>query len=282
MAPGYGPPADPQRDRPATVTLASLLLVLVTGASLAYLGGRIGITGIVLDALDREYAGTPVGDYTGVVVATLYLDAAVYVLFGLVLGVFGPLLLAPRNGVRIATWVVGALGSCCGVFSLLGAAFGFLTGTFTEPPDATAQEFELIWEESLPVWYQPVNIGAPLVGVLALLGAMVLLALPASNEFYRKPARAAAPPYPPPYQPGYPPPGPPGIPAQGAPPPGPPPGMPPPPPGIPPQGPPPGMPPPGVPPQAPPPGAPPHPGMPPQQPPPGTPPQGAPGAPPGS
>src|SRR5690606_35603073 len=145
---------------------------------------------------------------------------------------------------------------CCGVFSLMGAAFGFLTGTFTEPPDATAQEFELIWEESLPVWYQPVNIGAPLVGVLALLGAMVLLALPASNEFYRKPARAAAPPYPPPYQPGYPPPGPPGIPAQGAPPPGIPPQGPP--PGIPPQGPQPGMPPPGVPPQAPPPGAPPH------------------------
>lgn len=257
MAPGYSPPAPPERIRPATVTLASLLLLLVTFSSLAYLGGRIAITGLVQDALEQEFGGTEMADFTGVFVASIYLDAAVYVLFGLILGVLGPLLLRPRNGVRIATWVVGALGACCGGFSLIGAAFGAVAGAFGDAPDSSVQtELERVLAEELPEWYQVVNIGASLVGVVALLVALLLLALPASNEFFRRPEPVAVPPYPPPSfpqqpPPGYPPsaspagppPGPPGSPA------GPPPGLPGPPPGVPPA--PPGGPP-GVPPQAPP------------------------------
>ena len=241
MAMGYGPPAPPELVRPATVSLASLLLYLVTLSSVAYLGSRIAITGMVQEALDETFQGTDMSDFTGIFLATIYADAVIYLLFGLALGALGLLLAKPRNGARIATWVVGGLGLCCGGFSLVGAAFGAVAGTVGETPESSEQtaELERVLQEDLPGWYQPVNVGASLVGVLALLVALILLLLPPSHEFFRGTEPAAVPPpyppsfpqQPPGYQPGYPPAGPPPPPPPGGapgqpppPPPGPPPG----------------------------------------------------------
>ena len=58
---------------------------------------------------------------------------------------------------------------------------------------------ERIINEHVPGWYEPVTIATIVVGLLALIAALILLALPASNEFFRRR------PEPEPPTPGYPP-----------------------------------------------------------------------------
>jgi hypothetical protein len=61
-------------------------------------------------------------------------------------------------------------------------------------------------------WLQPFTTATSLISLLALLAAMILLALPPSNEYFRKPQASWEPPVPggaypgyPPASPGYPP-----------------------------------------------------------------------------
>ena len=108
-----------------------------------------------------------------------------------------------KNGSRITTWVIGGILLCCGGLGLVSTAAGGMnfSGGGGDPNMPTQQELQDQLNEALPSWFNAANIGLSLLTVLALLGALILLALPPSNEFFRKPQQEWQPPVP--GQPGF-------------------------------------------------------------------------------
>lgn len=87
------------------------------------------------------------------------------------------------------------------------------SGGAANAPDQA--EIQRMLEDRLPSWYTPVSTTISVLAMIALLVALILLALPPSNEFFRKSQTAWEPPVPgstypgyPPTYPGYPPAGP--------------------------------------------------------------------------
>jgi hypothetical protein len=121
-----------------------------------------------------------------------------------------------KNGARITTWVVGGISLCC---SGLGVAGTAVTGsmTFDTGNGPSAREVEQRLAEALPSWYTPTTVILSVISLLAILGAIILLTLPASNAFFRRPQPAWDPSMPYPYQPQYPYPGQPQYPYPGQP-----------------------------------------------------------------
>jgi hypothetical protein len=256
------------------VTVAGYLLYLVAALQLIALVVQVSQVGTIADATENAYRGTDaentarVSTIVGTLVAAII--GGLFAIAYIVLAIFNN---RGKNASRIVTWVLGGIGVCCGALGLVGAAasnsFNFNRSDRNLPDPADVQRQI---NDALPSWYRPVTITLGVVALLAVLAVIILLALPPSNEFFRKPQQVWQPPeYP--QGGGYPPPGgyqqPGGYPTPGSyyPPPTPPPA-----PGIPPA-----PPPPGAAPQGPPPGAAPQGGMPPQgEMPPGAPSSGGP------
>ena len=200
-SPAPPPPMPAPRPRPATVTVAGLLMLLLALTAVVYVVASIVVLGPTTDAFNEAFAGTDLEDTGAVIAATSVATAVIYLLFGLALVILSVFNNRGRNGARIATWVVGGVALCCGGLSLISLAVPDLsTGGMGQQPDMPdAEEIERIVAEHLPSWYDPVIIGSSVVGVLALAVALLLLALPASNEFFRRPEQ------PPAQTPGYPP-----------------------------------------------------------------------------
>lgn len=202
VPPPPGPP--PARVRPATVTVAGLLILLVALAAVGYLVASIAAYPSFVDAFEQATAGTEAEDVAGFAAAGTLITGVVYLLIAAALAILTIFNNQGRNPARITTWVVGGLGLCCGGASLISIALGDFTanmgGGEGETLDSDAVEQALV--EHVPGWFDPVILTSTVVGVLALLGALILLALPPSNEFFRKPAPPAGPS---PGYPGYPP-----------------------------------------------------------------------------
>lgn len=196
------PPAPAARVRPTTVTLAGLMILLFLVAALVYLGASIAVLGPTTDAFNEAFAGTDFENSGGLFAATTLVGGIGYLLLAVTLGILTIFNNQGRNGTRIATWVIGGIGLCCGGLSLLSSAVSGM-GTTGMPQDSTMpdpEELERILAEHLPGWYEPVVIVSNVGGVLLLAAALILLALPASNQFFRTPAPPATGP-----EPGYPP-----------------------------------------------------------------------------
>ncbi|MEU6025005.1 hypothetical protein [Micromonospora sp. NPDC047134] len=125
-----------------------------------------------------------------------------------------------KNGSRIATWIVGGILFCCNGFSLLsGLGGGLTTPADTSGDMPSPEELQRRIEEALPSWVTPVTVLLGVISLISLLAALILLALPKANEFFRKPTPQWEPPTPGatyPGTPGYPgyPPAPGGYPGQ--------------------------------------------------------------------
>jgi hypothetical protein len=195
------------RVRPSTVTISSWLLYLVGAVELVSAVVGLSIMGKMSDAFNKVYEGTELEGSGGVI-------AGITVVGGTAVGLamaIGLVILAifnnrGKNVSRIITWVVGGLLACCSGFGALGsfsgASFNFGGGGADLPSNAEVQEAV---EAALPSWYYPVAGISSIVVLLALLGALILLALPPSNEYFRKPQAVWEPPpptYPTPGQPG--------------------------------------------------------------------------------
>jgi hypothetical protein len=206
MSEGYAAPPPPEparRARPTTVTIAGLLMLLVALAAVVYLAASIAVLGAMTDAFNEALADSAdFQDAGSLFAATTLIAGIAYLLFGIALAILTIFNNQGRNGARITTWVVGGIGLCCGGLSLLSLAFSDLTsggiGGGADMPEP--EEMERILNEHLPSWYEPLTTAGNVVGVLALAVALILLALPASNEFFRKPEQLFEPP-----APGYPP-----------------------------------------------------------------------------
>jgi hypothetical protein len=208
-APSYPPgyPAPGPRPRPGTVTVASYLLYLVAGLEVIRAIVALATFGATSKALTEVYAGTAMADSAKTISLVGSIGAAVLgLLLGAGLVVLGLLNGKGKNASRIITWVLGGLSLCCLGADLGGGALtrslesGSSGSTAGGPSTAEVQQR---MDAATPSWAGAVTTTATVLILLAVLGAVILLALPASNEFFRKPAPGGfdpAAPYPYPYQ----------------------------------------------------------------------------------
>ncbi|MEU5939113.1 hypothetical protein ABZ807_07960 [Micromonospora sp. NPDC047548] len=203
----------PARVRPAVVTISSYLLILFALIQVINLIIALSTIGTIRRVLDDAYRGTAANGTQGVAdfaVAFSLGGAIVGLLLAIVIAVLGLFNNRGVNGTRITTWVLGGLMfCCCGFGTVSNAAGGFTAGSggTTSGGMPSGEEVQRRLEEALPSWYGPVTTLLSVVALLALLVALILLALPKANEFFRKPQPAWEPPVPGavyPGQPGYP------------------------------------------------------------------------------
>lgn len=197
-----------ERARPSTVTISSYLLYFVALLQLIGALTAFAVVGTYRRVFNDAFAGTE-AEGAGNTIATISL--VIPVVFGVLLAA-GLTILAVfnnrgRNGSRITTWIVGGILFCCSGFGLLGNALGgamdFGSGS-SDPNVPDQQEIQRRLNDELPGWFNPVTITLAVLTVLALLGALILLALPASNAFFRKQPAGWEPPVPGSEYPGYP------------------------------------------------------------------------------
>ena len=221
-------PAPPQKVRPASVTISSYLLFLVAALQAIGLVLALSMLGPTMEVYEEAFAGTQMADQAGLI-ATVGLVVGVG--FGLLLAI-GLVVLAVlnnrgKNAARIVTWVVGGLFLCCTgaglTMTAAGNALNLGSGGAGAPDQA---EIERMLEDKLPSWYLPADLALNILAFAALLVALILLALPSANRFFRKPPTVWEPPVPGSTYPGYPgsaypgyPPADPGYPPSGPPPP---------------------------------------------------------------
>jgi hypothetical protein len=231
------PPAPAERTRPTTVRVSSYLLYVVAAIQLISAVIQLSQVGTTSRVLRDAYAGTAAEGAEAVIAVVGVATAVFSILFAAGLTILAIFNDRGRQGSRVTTWVIGGLALCCNGFAVLGNAaarsMNLDTGNNAGPSSA---EVERQLNAALPSWYNGVTITLAVISLLCLLGAIVLLALPASNACFRRaraggfdPAYGLQPPYPGgpygagPGQPGYPPyPAPYGAPPPGQPPYGPP------------------------------------------------------------
>jgi hypothetical protein len=195
MSGGFAvPPGPAERVRPATVTISSVLLVVVAVAYVISFIVAISILGTVTDVFREEFAGTEAEGAEGITAGVYVAVAGVNLLIAIGLVVLAMLNNRGKNPARIVTWVLGGIGLCCAGFGLLGS--GMSSSSFGSSGDVDAEQLEQRLQDALPSWYDPVNLGVLIVSILALATALLLLALPPSNEFFRKPQQSFEPPPP--------------------------------------------------------------------------------------
>ncbi|MFF3865776.1 hypothetical protein [Micromonospora sp. NPDC001898] len=206
MVDPHSPP--PARTRPAVVTISSYLLILVAAIQVIQLILTLITIGTTRDVLHDAYSGTDangadaLADFT---VAVGIGGAILVLLIGIGLVVLAMLNNRGRNGARITTWVVGGIMVCCTGSSLISGLAGGFAGSGQTSGDAPSpEEIQRRLEQELPSWLTPVTTLLAVVALLALLTALILLALPAANEFFRKPQQGWEPPVPGAAYPAYP------------------------------------------------------------------------------
>ncbi|MEU4472661.1 hypothetical protein [Micromonospora sp. NPDC023888] len=207
----------PARQRPSIVSISSYLLFLFLACQVLTLIVTLSTIGATRDAIRAAYEGSNVdgADQVGDVFLAIGVGSSILLLLlAIVLAVLALFNNQGRNGARITTWIVGGIMVCCVGGGLLSNAAGGFTGSGDAGGDGpSAEEIQRRLEEALPSWAQPVSLVLGVISLIALLTALILLALPKANPFFRKATAAWEPPTPgasypgapqAPGQPGYP------------------------------------------------------------------------------
>lgn len=208
----------PARVRPGSVTISSYLLILVAAIQVINLILTFATIGPTRQVLKDAYRDSSVGGMDAVAdmaIAVTVGSSLVILLLAVGLVVLAIFNNQGKNGSRITTWVLGGVLLCCTGGGLASGAVSSFTGPVggSSADMPSQEELARRLEEALPSWYNTVNLLVNLIAFVALIAALVLLALPASNEFFRKPQPTWEPSVPGAY-PGYPS-GTPGYPQQG-------------------------------------------------------------------
>jgi hypothetical protein len=208
----------PERRRPGTVTAAGYLLIMVAVLLVINVVISAVTIGPTIEVMRKAYAGAGIPNSDALVSfaqGVSIFAVVIYVLLAVGLGVLALLDLRGKNPARIVTWVLGGIGVCClGCGTAGGATGGAFSGGFSQGqqtggPKIDAAELTRQLNEAIPAWVRPVQTTITVLGLLALLAVILLLALPASNAYFRPPVDAGIeqfmnqPPYgtpqPPPY-----------------------------------------------------------------------------------
>jgi hypothetical protein len=212
--PIYATPQPGPSARPTVVTAASILLYAVAGAQ-ALMGVALLVTlGSVREAFQNTLGSSDLDSEMGAVVtATMVTIAVVYLFIAIGLVVLATFNGMGKNPSRIVTWVFAGIGLCCNVLSLFDSVPSMVTssaGSSGTGSDQFERQFEAEIALGMPGWFVPVMAVLALVTVAGLIAVIIMLALPASNAYFRKaavwnpgyPGYAGQPGYP--GQPGHP------------------------------------------------------------------------------
>lgn len=207
----------PPKQRPSVVNAAAILLWVVVAAQVVSLILALLPNEELDRAIEQFNADHP--DFQDESQAILVIGGIVGIALTAVIGIgLGVLALFVRRGsqpARIVTWVLGGIFALCQVCGLAGTALPMQGGGQTDGPGSELEEFGRLVEEHTPAWMSAASTLLTIVGLVGLLGAIILLALPAANDYFRKPAEVWVPPTANPGGPtdgGFPPPPPPGTP----------------------------------------------------------------------
>jgi hypothetical protein len=190
------------------VTVATYLLYMVAAFEVINAILAFSTAGPVTDALGDVYSGTANGDSIKSIAVAAYIGGGVInILLAIGFGLLGLFDGRGKNVARILTWVVGGISLCCVGAGLGGNAMAgsFESSNASGAPSQTEVQSRI--DAAVPSWYSPATTTIAVIALLAILTTLILLALPASNEFFRKPAPGAWDPsaaYPYPGQPGQP------------------------------------------------------------------------------
>ena len=179
-----------QRRRPGTVTAAAVLMFTAAAALLGMAVAEfsvIGPVGAAMEAVNPD----PDAEGFGTTFAAFFFGGAgvLDVLFALTLALLAGFNMAGKRPARIMSWIFGGLAVlCCGCGSVAYSDVLFdsaPTGAGSGASDLSDAEMAAIGD-ALPSWFTGSVVA--FVGLLALcvIVATILLALPPSNDFFRK------------------------------------------------------------------------------------------------
>ncbi|MCO8276461.1 hypothetical protein M1L60_38375 [Actinoplanes sp. TRM 88003] len=171
--------------------MAVYLLYVVAAIQVINAVTTIAISGRLTEATRDVYAGTEAEGAESIIGIVFIGGAVINLLIGVGFAVLAIFDSRGKNPARIVTWVIGGISLCCFGASLGSTALAGSMGTGTAGGGPSEAEVQRRIEDALPSWYSASNTTLSVLALLAILGTVILLALPAANEFFRKPAAAA-------------------------------------------------------------------------------------------
>lgn len=216
--PQYPPNPLPQepKQRPMTVTIAVWIMYLTAIVLAATAIAQFVVRGMVEDAVEDQLRSDPAFSGTGItaddistiVTFVFVVVAVIYLLFAAFYVVLGVLDNAGKRPARILTWILAGIAlACCGFGGLADQGIDM---TYTVNDQEYDDELTQALADATPTWVNALEWASLLLFIGGSLAIIILLALPASNEFFRKEVQPQSfypgqPPYGQPPYPGQPP-----------------------------------------------------------------------------
>ncbi|WP_412541040.1 hypothetical protein R8Z50_35615 [Longispora sp. K20-0274] len=189
------PPAPAARQRPSVVTAASGLLAVVAVLILIYaVVSLVGQNEEFKAATDEYYKTIPggggamknfqqIGGVVGVVINAVIALGFVALAFYTSQG---------KQVARILTWVFAGIASLC---CICGAgSVGLQSALKDSIPEGAQRDAYTKMLDAQPGWLVPVSVTVQALIAISLLAAIIMLALPAANAYFRKPVAEWVPP----------------------------------------------------------------------------------------
>jgi hypothetical protein len=193
------PAGEPRR--PGTVSAASGLLYLLTLLSLVIAALSVySVSQIPADTFTQIYedAGMSPSDAASaasVAKSFVYIAAAPWIVFAILYLILAIFVGKGKQWARITTWVVAGLTSlCCFGSSLVGSASTSMFSGMGGQSNVDQAELAKKIQDAQPDWLPGVNTALYALGLLAGLAVIILLLLPPSHPFFRKPEPQWTPP----------------------------------------------------------------------------------------
>lgn len=197
---GYSVPAPAGQPRPGTVTAASGLLYFLALVSLV----SVALTVYSASFLDAakiqaiyEEAGMSASQAETTASAAaigVYAGAALPLLIGVLYLILGIFVGKGKQWARITTWVVAGIAVCCNAFGLLGTAAGSMLSNMGNTAGFDQQAATEDIEALMPGWLNATSVGLTVVTLIASILVIILLVLPPSHPYFRRPEPQWTPP----------------------------------------------------------------------------------------
>ncbi|MDG4786232.1 hypothetical protein O7626_09880 [Micromonospora sp. WMMD1102] len=181
---------------PASVTISSHLLQLVAALQVISVGMVLPATGAVLryykEVFPNPYSYDSVEQlrifYSETFLYTMISTSVAAMIATVGLAIVAAFIRRGKPAARVVTLVLGGLYSCCyaGLSFVFGAGNAIRMGAPDDWdwPDERNAELRQMLEDRFPSWYDPTSTALLVLTLIALLVALILLTLPASNAFF--------------------------------------------------------------------------------------------------
>lgn len=193
-APQYPQQPSPEgpRTRPAMVTAVVWTQFLTAAVLVASAIASLSVADATADAMMRALESDPAITDSGADISSFgdwarigaYIGVGVYILFAVFYVILGLLNNRGNRPGRVLSWVLAGISlACCGLGQLIGLGMqGLTAGSGQDYNDEMMQAIE----DATPMWAAVLNWVALFMFIVGSLLIIILLATPASNEFFRK------------------------------------------------------------------------------------------------